>query len=94
MIHENVNIIPFGVDLSNFVGKFKLGDRVSARMEEFILDLEGNPIGDTVINGTIIYLLPPAMYVIQFDPPDFDPTCDYNWWSGYGTRNESEIKKI
>ena len=86
----SVNIV--GVDKNKrFQGTRKLGEKVASRMEEHIIGLDGKSMANVMFTGRIIQLLPPAAYVLQLDPPDYDPSCEYNWWSGFGIREEHEL---
>ncbi len=86
----SVNIV--GVDKNKrFQGTRKLGEKVASRMEEHIIGLDGKSMANVMFTARIIQLLPPAAYVLQLDPPDYDPSCEYNWWSGFAIREEHEL---
>jgi len=74
-----------------FTGVRKIGDKVAMKMADHIVGVNGESLAGTLMTGKIIHLLPPKSYVVQCDPPDFDPTCEYNWWTGYDIREESEF---
>lgn len=81
-----------GVDKNKrFQGTRKLGEKVASRMEEYIIGLDGKSMANVMFTGRVIQLLPPAAYVLQLDPPDYDPSCEYNWWSGFAIREEHEL---
>ncbi len=74
-----------------FTGVRKIGDKVAMKMADHIVGVNGESLAGTLMTGKIIHLLPPRSYVVQCDPPDFDPACEYNWWTGYDIREESEF---
>ena len=81
-----------GVDKNKrFQGTRKLGEKVVSRMEDHIIGLDGKPMANVMFTARVVQLLPPASYVLQLDPPDYDPSCEYNWWSGFCIREEHEL---